>query len=258
MNTVNCQSKRANKVQPNPRCGAILALCTLIFATPAWSACRQALAIGLDISGSVDAREYRLQLDGLAGAILEREVQDAFFAMPQAHVRLFVYEWGGQLSQRVLVRWTEVISPDDLIGIADALRSTSRQPLEPNTALGRAMSFGATALKSQTDCWRQTMDLSGDGESNAGPAPGDVRTLPAFADITINALVIGADAVPFSDEINSEINGLVRYFQIEVIRGPDAFVQSAVEFSEFQDAMTKKLLKELQTRAVGSIDLDAP
>ena len=41
------------------------------------SECRQSLVLGLDVSSSVDAREYRLQLDGLAEAILDPEVEDA-------------------------------------------------------------------------------------------------------------------------------------------------------------------------------------
>lgn len=42
----------------------------LIFGLPhaAQANCRLALALGLDVSGSVDSREYRLQLDGLANA----------------------------------------------------------------------------------------------------------------------------------------------------------------------------------------------
>ena len=34
--------------------------------SPVMAECRQALALGLDVSGSVDAREYRLQIGGVA------------------------------------------------------------------------------------------------------------------------------------------------------------------------------------------------
>ena len=37
------------------------------------AACRQALALGLDVSGSVDAVEYRLQTAGLAAALMAPE-----------------------------------------------------------------------------------------------------------------------------------------------------------------------------------------
>ncbi len=227
----------------------------LLALWPAWAfaACRQALAIELDISGSVDADEYRLQLDGLAGALLDRDVRDAFLALPDANVRLLVYEWGGQLGQTILVPWTEITSAQDLRSIAIMLQAIQRRPIRLPTALGNAILFGAHALSSQTDCWRRTMDLSGDGRSNAGPTPDMVSGDAALAGITINALVIGNEAPLRAERFVEVLKELALYFQAEVIRGPDAFVQPATDFASFQEAMTKKLLKELQTRVVGAL-----
>ena len=61
---------------------------------PARANCWLALALGLDVSQSVDAVEYRLQLDGLANALEDAEVQSAIFAYAPVTVRLMVYEWG--------------------------------------------------------------------------------------------------------------------------------------------------------------------
>ncbi len=49
-------------------------------ATPqvADAACLQALALGLDVSGSVDAREYRQQIGGLAEALSDPRVRAAY------------------------------------------------------------------------------------------------------------------------------------------------------------------------------------
>ncbi len=230
----------------------------LILAQPLNAACRQALALGLDISGSVDADEYRLQLDGLAGALLNPDVVDAFLAMPGINVRLFIYEWGGQASQNTLVPWVEIARYEDLHNVAQTLRNNQRQAVRLSTALGQAMLFGARALASQPDCWRRTIDLSGDGESNSGPSPLSVINAPELRGITINAIVIGADAPPYSDARQSEISQLSSYFRTQVIRGPDAFVQTAIEFVGFEDAMAKKLLKELRTRAIGALSPGAP
>jgi len=50
---------------------AFIALLLLtLLPDAALAACRQALALGLDVSSSVHSREYRLQLDGLATAML--------------------------------------------------------------------------------------------------------------------------------------------------------------------------------------------
>ncbi len=214
------------------------------WAGAAQGACRQALALGLDVSGSVDAVEYRLQMDGLAGALMRPEVQAAFLALPQAPVRLYVFEWAGFSSQRVLMDWTEVQSPADLANVAGRLSRTPRMPSAPATAIGQAMLHGAAALARQPECWRHTLDLSGDGRSNTGPRPRDLADEPMLGPATVNALVIGPDPA------------LMAYFEYEVIRGQQAFVEVALGFQDFEEAMTRKLLKELQTLAVS--ELSAP
>jgi len=232
---------------------AVLGLGTLAAATPAHAVCRQALALGLDISGSVDGDEYRLQLDGLAGAMLHPDVILAFLAIPTVNVRVFVYEWGGQRGQTVLVQWTEIASLQDLQSVANTLRAHRRIPVRLPTALGDAMLFGANALSSQTDCWRRTLDLSGDGRSNVGPTPREAGADDTLDGVTINALVIGNEALQHVERYAAALEKLGLYFQAEVIRGPDAFVQPALNFAGFEEAMTKKLLRELGTRAVGAL-----
>ena len=235
----------------------ILLTALLLAPGGAAAACRQALTIGLDISGSVDDDEYRLQMDGLARALLYPEVQSAFLSMPGVPVYLHVYEWAGSSSQTEILPWTAINSAEDLGKVSRHLMSVPRQPREVATALGTAMVFGAAALAQQPDCWRHTIDLTGDGESNIGPRPRDVRDLPVFADITINALVIGADAAPFTDARFSEIEKLRGYFTEEVIMGPDAFVEAATDFETFEQAMARKLLKELQTITIGQVETQA-
>jgi len=213
------------------------------------------LAIGLDISGSVDEVEYRLQIDGLAHSLLDRDVRAAFLAIPSAPVRLYVFEWAGTGTQRMLVPWTTVVDEGALQRVADVLLSTPRRPQEVATALGQAMLFGNQKLLEQSDCWRLTMDLSGDGQSNKGPRPSDVQG-QLHAGVTINAIVIGEDAGDYGSVLTSEIARLTAYFTTEVIRGPEAFVETAIGFEDFERAMARKLLKELQTMAVGDMKFD--
>lgn len=58
----------------------------------AQATCRQALVLGLDVSGSVDMKEYQLQLKGLSNALLNDEVRSSFFVMPKSPVKLLVFE----------------------------------------------------------------------------------------------------------------------------------------------------------------------
>ncbi|MGH1412799.1 MAG: DUF1194 domain-containing protein [Pelagimonas sp.] len=206
-----------------------------MWAGMADAACRQALALGLDVSGSVDAGEYRLQLDGLAGALMDPEVAAAFLTLPESPARLAIYEWSGPQSQRLLIPWREISEQADLEEVATQLHKTRRALQEPSTALGRAKGFGAALLAQQPSCWRSVLDISGDGESNTGPRPQDVMP----SGITINALVIGGD------HQETEISGLSAYFRRYVIQGADAFVEVATGFDDYQAAMSRKLKREL-------------
>ncbi len=232
---------------------ALLAVALALWAGAAGASCRQALALGLDVSGSVDAREYRLQIDGLAAALLRADVQQAFLAIPGAPVRLHVYEWAGLASQRTLIPWTTIMRASDLQAIAATLAATPRVEHEPPTALGQALLSGARRLAEQPDCWKHTLDISGDGKSNTGPRPRDVKDDPRLAGLTVNGLVIGSDQRPRGDHRQTEIPELWSYYRIEVIRGPQAFVEVAIGFEDFENAMARKLLRELQTLAVSAL-----
>ncbi len=219
-------------------------------AGAAAASCRLGLVLALDVSGSVDAGEYRLQIDGLAGALADPSVGAALFAMPGANVDLTVFEWSGPNSARVVLDWTTIDSPATLATAIDQLRGTPRQEMEPATAIGSAMLRGAGQLQSRAACWRRAIDISGDGESNMGPRPQSLPDAGALAGITINGLVIGEAS---ADQAGSAAN-LQGYYIAYVIRGPDAFVEVASGFDNYQEAMRRKLVRELQVLAVAGGD----
>ncbi|MBR9762233.1 MAG: DUF1194 domain-containing protein [Rhodobacteraceae bacterium] len=207
--------------------------------------CREALALGLDVSGSVDAGEYRMQLEGLAAALDNAQVREALFALPGAPVRLMVYEWSGPDDQRVLAPWSEIDSDAALAALQARLRGARRQAMDPSTAIAPALRFGATALAQQPECWRRVLDLSGDGRHNTGPVPRQ-QDLPG---ITVNGLVIAR-----ADRIAE----LSAYYRAHVLRGPDAFVESAFGFRDFEEAMVRKLLKELAILPLAGLEPPGP
>lgn len=213
------------------------------FAPMAQASCRQALALGLDVSGSVDRTEYHMQLNGLAAALEGQSVVNALLQPGAAPVYLSVYEWSGPAHQNLIVPWAAITSEDTLTDFSNTLRSHTRPTMDVSTGLGPAMLFGASLLQSQPDCWRWTLDISGDGIANTGLLPRDI-TLPDH--LTVNALVIGPGAARPSGESREETANLVAYFDARVIRGPDAFVEVANGFADYEAAMTRKLLRELQ------------
>ena len=110
-------------------------------------ACRLALAMALDVSGSVDQQEYRLQVEGLADALIDPEVQDALFAMPEVPVALAVYEWSSSTYQRMIAGWTLLHDPNDLNRLAARLRGWTREPAPEATGIGSALTFGRDLLQ---------------------------------------------------------------------------------------------------------------
>ena len=231
------------------RLRAVMALCAVTGMAEA--ACRQALALGLDVSGSVDAREYRLQMDGLAAALDSPKVRQALLMLPGTPVELLVYEWSGPEDPAVILPWTAITSAPVLGAVIGQLRATERRQATPGTALGLAMREGVAHLSERSECWKLTLDLSGDGKSNLGPRPVDVKPEIEPTGITVNALVIGADAPALGDVRQAEISGLSAYFHSNVIVGSDSFVETALGFEDYAAAMARKLERELETLILG-------
>lgn len=225
------------------RVGALMvAAAGLVAATPASAGCRQALAIGIDVSGSVDRTEYALQRDGMVAALDDPDVRFALLQMPGAPVSLAVYEWSGTGSQRVMVPWTEIGDETALGLFRQALAAAPRWRMSTGTAIGDAMRFGRDLLAERGDCPTLTLDLAGDGRSNLGPKPPAVPMRVGATDVTVNALAVGLPEGHGGDPGVAELSA---YFLSQVIRGPDAFVEIALGYEDFRQAMARKLLKEI-------------
>ena len=93
---------------------------------------------------------------------------------------------------------------------------------------------------------QRTLDISGDGKSNTGPAPYAANLLEKIEDIVINALVIGVDPTTRLSHEELSVDKLATYFSHHVLAGPGAFVEIATNFAHYEKAMGLKLLQELQ------------
>lgn len=218
------------------------------------AACRQALALGLDVSGSVDADEYRLQLDGLATALNSADVQDVLFIQPDAPIQILVYEWSGPQDQSIVVPWTPIITAADLAQVTTTLRGHPRVPAAPTTAVGSAMLAGFGYLEQRGTCWKRTLDLSGDGQTNTGPRPQDISQERTPTGVIVNGLVIGSGDMRGDDERFADIKELSSYYSSYVVRGPGSFVEVALGFEDYAAAMERKLLRELASLVMGAVE----
>lgn len=218
---------------------AWLALGAVVSATPAAAGCKLALVLGLDISSSVNSREYRIQLGGLAQAFRTPEVQRAILTPPGDGIAVHAFEWSGANQQATIIDWTMLDTLAKVEAFADRLAGHRRTASTLPTAVGEALAHGARQFARGPACDRRTVDISGDGENNDGPHPAVYRAAGAFDGITINGLVIQG-AYP-----NPAI-----YYRRQVMHGPGAFVALARDFDDYPAVIVGKLLQEIGTEMV--------
>lgn len=217
------------------------------------ASCRLALAMALDVSGSVDETEYRLQMSGLAAALSDPDVEAAFLAIPDAPVALAVYEWSSARYQRVVQDWILIEDQAVLKAVRQNLATWSREKAPEATGLGAALLFGKAMLDRGPACWNQTLDVSGDGKNNDWPEPRQVRADGSLPGLRINALVVGRDPGTDGPAALVDAEELSAYFRANVIQGADAFVEVALGFRDYAAAMRRKLLRELKAQPIGAL-----
>lgn len=230
-----------------------LALVAGLAAGSAEAACRQALVLALDVSGSVDEIEYDQQMTGLAAALDSEAVRQALLAFPGAPVSLTVFEWSSSQYQQEVLGWTALGGPEDVDRVVAHLRRWQRRVAPDATAIGAAMTHAEELFESGPDCWASTLDISGDGKNNDWPIPARLREDGVLSRVTINALVIGPDRTVRGDERGVGIAELSAYYATEIIQGADAFVETALGYEGYADAMERKLLKELTVLTLGRL-----
>ena len=235
-----------------------LACLFCLWAGAAQAACGQALALGLDVSGSVDPAEYQLQRNGLATALTSRAVAQVLLASGSAPTDIAVFEWSGPAHQVLVQPWVTISDEAKLMAVAENLRRRPRIAGDVTTAIGSAMLFGVALLDQRSDCWRRTLDISGDGPANTGPRPQDLPPAEIPQDVVINGLVIGNNNMSGRRARAADIKALSSYYSAYVIRGTDAFVETALGFEDYADAMERKLLRELQSLALSAAPHSLP
>ncbi|MEX0278934.1 MAG: DUF1194 domain-containing protein [Ruegeria sp.] len=194
-------------------------------------ACDLALALAVDVSGSVDSDEYRIQMDGLAAGLRDPVVSEA---LVRGQAQLMLLQWTGSSRQRVTIPWTRIDSFIALENFAEQVAADQRVWRNFSTAIGEALEMTIAHFDSVTDCNRHLIDLSGDGISNEGVEPAALHPRLRDSGVTVNAIAI--------EESEPD---LTAYFFENVIVGEGAFVVSAAGFEDYPERIRKKLLREV-------------
>jgi Ca-activated chloride channel homolog len=195
-------------------------------------ACGMALLLAMDVSGSVDAGEYRLQVHGLAAALRDPDVQAALLGHRAA---VGVVQWSGIAEQELSIPWTRMEEPAAVTALASEVEEMRRAFRLGNTGVGHAISFSIAQFDAVPDCLLWVLDVSGDGDENEGFTVGTARREAVNRGIIINGLAIEAPGTG---------RAITNFYRNRVVT-PGGFVETARNHHDFARAIRLKLLREL-------------
>jgi Ca-activated chloride channel family protein len=207
------------------------AILACLLAPPAL-ACETALLLSIDVSGSIDRGDYRLQADGLAQALSDPAVVEA---LVQDQVALAVVQWSGIDQQALALPWRRMLGAADVAAFARDAAAMPRAFSGSDTAVGEGLRFAVAQFAAVPDCRRRVIDISGDGQENAGFTDARAQREAITAGIIINAIAIeeAGEGVP-----------ITTYFRNWIIT-PGGFVVTARGLADYADTLRLKLLREL-------------
>jgi hypothetical protein len=220
------------------------------------------LVLAVDISGSMDYDEQRVQRDGYVAAFRHPDVIRAITSGPYGQIAVTYLEWAGAGTFDQIVAWRVLGGAEDANSFADALANAQLRAGR-RTSISSALRFASNLLRARpvNEYARRTIDISGDGPNNEGSPVLSMRNRVLKDGIVINGLPILIRpttfrmlAVPFT---------LDQYYKDCVIGGPGSFMITVANVADFEQAIRRKLVLEIaaiepQVIPVAAPGLDAP
>ncbi|WP_061976581.1 DUF1194 domain-containing protein [Aureimonas sp. AU20] len=207
------------------------------------------LVMAVDISWSMNEDEQSIQRQGYVAAWRSKEVLDAVRDGLNGRVAVTYVEWAGDLTQNVVIPWTLIDSQESAERFATLL-ATAEPDRQRRTSISAAIDFSAKLFDGNGYAGdRRVIDISGDGANNQGRPVLEARDAAVAKGIVINGLPLMTQGG--AEDINAwgSMPDLDRYYSQCVIGGPGAFMIPVTEWSQFPDAIRRKLVLELADRA---------
>jgi len=225
-------------------CAASLMLCVGAAAQTAIDV-DVALALGVDISYSMDADEQRLQRLGYVEALTSQTVLEGIRSGPSGRIAVSYYEWAGDFERRTIVPWTIIDGPQTAAAFVARLQESPPRRAS-RTSVSGAIDYGAQLLADLPfRPIRKVIDISGDGPNNNGRPVEQARSDALARGIVINGLPI---IVKRAFNSAFDIENLDDYYEDCVIGGPGAFMIAIENHEQFAQATRQKLLREISSR----------
>jgi hypothetical protein len=223
-----------------------------------------ALVVSVDVSNSVDAERYRLQMEGIAAALEDPGVLDAITNGPNGGILFSLVTWADR--PEFALPWVKIATKEDAKAVADKIRKLPQAGGE-FTCMTRMMRSVNDKIVSQIpgEATRVVLDVSGDGPDNCNPdEPIDsVRDELVANGVTVNGLPInigdpeepvgeGAYRAPGSgfnaSQLKHSTEGpttLEEWYREHVMGGTGAFVLPANGYDDFGRAIRQKFVIEI-------------
>ncbi len=193
-----------------------------------------ALVLAIDCSFSVDASEFRLQMEGLGRAFMRDDVKAAIRKGDRQRIAVAAMQWSDETNQMVVLPWTIIAGDADADEVGAVLARMPRRLAEGGTSISTALTYGAALFAAAPSAGRRVIDVSSDGRNNIGPPVNAARDRIVAQGITINALAI-----------LNEWPTLDVYFEMQVAGGQAHFVIPANDYDAYAEAIYRKLLREI-------------
>lgn len=227
-----------------PRLLSTLLVLLLLAFTPARAELEVDVELVLtgDISSSMDMGERYLQRQGHIAALRHPDVLRAIRAGLHGRIAVTYFEWSDPYMQRVVMPWTiieDAASAEAAAQLIEAAPPLSGIRTSISGAIDRARAmFGENGFQGI----RRIIDISGDGENNAGRSITAARADALAKGIIINGLGIMLRARPGGID---EADTLDQYFADELIGGPGAFMIAVRHRDQLVEAIRRKLVLEI-------------
>lgn len=204
------------------------------------------IVLAMDGSGSINAEEFALQLQGTANAFRDPSIQQAILSGPLGRIAVAVMIWADAAFPKFQTGWFVL----DSAGAADRFASTVLGFHQHSgrkfgiggggTGIGDGVAFALEMIRTNDhDGLRKVVDVSGDGiETDPWFKPAiqlpEAKRLARRQGVTVNGLAILTD-----------FPKLDIWYRQNVITGPGSFVIEARDFNDFGRAIREKLWREI-------------
>lgn len=199
-----------------------------------------ALIVSVDVSNSVDAHRYKLQMEGIAAALEDKGVIDAIISGGKGSILFSMVTWADK--PRIAIPWKRIASVADAKAVALEVRGLPQQGGEFTCVTGMLRNIADKVITQiPMKATRIIVDVSGDGKENCNPQETTtaVRDELVSYNVTINGLPIleGDQGATLED-----------WYRENVMGGAGAFVLPAEGFEDFGRAIRQKFVIEISMK----------